>query len=147
MSVTRLKAKNRRDSRPFLRVPRHLVDSPEYANLSAIAVKLMIDLQAQYRGNNNGDLSIAWKLMKPRGWKSKDTLYRAIGELQDLGFAMVTRRGGRRIPTLYALTYLAIDECNGKLDVRSINTAPDTWEKKSFASREAGIPVYKPDDK
>jgi hypothetical protein len=131
--ASRPNAKNRRPSKPFLRLPRDIVDSVEYAELSAIAVKLMIDLHAQYRGNNNGDFTIAWRVIEKRGWKSKDTLYRAVGELQDFGFVIVTRRGGRRIPTLYGLTYLPIDACGGKLDVRASNTASNTWKKNSLA--------------
>ena len=131
--VSRASTKNRRPSKPFLRLPRDVVDSVEYSDLSAIAVKLMIDLHAQYRGHNNGDFTIAWRYMKDRGWRSKATLYKAIGKLQGLGFVIVTRRGGRRIPTLYGLTYLPIDDCSGKLDVRSSNTASNTWKKHSLA--------------
>lgn len=125
-------SKNRQPTKPFLRVPRELVESREYAELSADAVKLLIDLHGQYRGQNNGDLTIAWRVISRRGWKCKRRLYRAIHALLDGEFVIVTRQGGRRIPTLYGLTYLPIDECHGKLDVRATNTASNAWKNNSF---------------
>jgi hypothetical protein len=88
------KAKARRETGPFLAVPRHVIDSPQYVALSAYGVKLLFDLYAQFRGNNNGDLSAAWSLMKQRGWHSKGTLSRAVKELLAGGWIIVTRQGG-----------------------------------------------------
>ena len=72
MSRRRVNPKNRRESGSFIAVPHVVLDSAEYAGLSAKAVKLMIDIYAQFRGNNNGDLAAAWTLMEPRGWKSRE---------------------------------------------------------------------------
>lgn len=127
----RSNAKNRRPTKPFLMLPREVVDSVGYADLSAQAVKLMLDLHAQYRGKNNGDFTIAWRVISRRGWKSKRPLYRAIRELLDHEFVIVTRQGGRRIPTLYGLTYFSIDDCGGKLDVRATTKASNAWRNNS----------------
>ena len=62
-------------------LPRELIDHPAFLRLSAHAKALLIDLGAQYRGDNNGDLGCAWKLMKPRGWRSEATLHKAKQEL------------------------------------------------------------------
>ena len=43
---------------------------------------------------------------------------------------MVTRQGGRNMPTLFALTFHGIDECDGKHNVKPQVTAPNTWKKK-----------------
>ena len=40
--------------------------------LSPRATKLLIDLLAQYRGYNNGDLCAPLSLMRERGWNSSD---------------------------------------------------------------------------
>jgi len=125
------KAKGRRESGSFVALPHAVLGGDEWAELSAQAVKLLLDLYAQYRGANNGDLTVAWSILKERGWKSKDTLYRALDELIAAGWVIRTRQGGRHIPSLYAVSWQAIDHCEGKLDVAPTNTAPGTWKKKS----------------
>jgi hypothetical protein len=41
--------------------------SAQWASLSPFAVKLLMELLGQYRGDNNGDLTVAWTLMSKRG--------------------------------------------------------------------------------
>ena len=65
--------------------------------------------------------------MKKRGWKSRDTLNKARKELLDVELILITRHGDRKRPHLYALTFFAIDECNGKLDVKATKRPPSTW--------------------
>lgn len=114
--------------------------SEEFAALSAPAVKLLIDLYTQFTGYNNGDLSAAWKIMKKRGWNSRDTLCRALQGLLAAGFIEKTRQGGKNLCSLYAVTWLPIDECpiksNGmkfggksKLDVSPTRTPSHLWRK------------------
>ena len=103
--------------------------SREYAALSAIAVKALVDLYTQFRGKNNGDMTAAWTIMQPRGWVSKDTLARAVRELLDAGWIAVTRQGGRRISTLYGVTWLGIDPCGGKLDVTPNPVPLMSWRR------------------
>lgn len=93
----------------FLLLPEQLLNHPNYLSLSAIAVKLFIDLGAQYYGKNNGDLCIAYSLMEKRGWKSKGTLHKAKKELIDKKFIEVSRQGGKHKASLYALTFKPID--------------------------------------
>ena len=130
MARNRAKAKGRREKGSFASLPHSVLWSQEYAELSAIAVKLLVDLLGQYTGKNNGDLTATWKVMQRRGWKSKDTLYRALGELQDTGFLIVARQGGRNRCSLYALTFLAIDECKGKTDIKPTATPPGFWRSQ-----------------
>ncbi len=86
-----------------------------------------MDLAAQFRGFNNGDLCMAWTIMEKRGWKSRDTLNKARKELLDVELILVSRRGDRKRPNLYALTFFAIDECGGKLDVKPTDRPHSTW--------------------
>lgn len=131
MSQTYPGAKGRgKKSPPFLQVPKQILHSEQYAQLSAWDVKLIIDLGSMYNGSNNGDLCAAWKIMSKRGWRSKGTLAKSIKSVVDSGFVMVTRQGGRNIPTLFALTFHGIDECGGKHNVKPQVKAPNTWKKK-----------------
>jgi hypothetical protein len=92
-------------------------------------VKLLIDLTAQFKGFNNGDLCLTWSNMEKRGWKSRDTLNKARDELLKIELILISRRGDRRKAQLYALTFLAIDECNGKLDIEATDRPLSLWRK------------------
>jgi hypothetical protein len=83
VALDRRRAKGRANKGSFISVPHTILEHDNYASLSARAVKLLIDLFAQFRGSNNGDLAAAWKLMEKRGWRSKETLHRAKRELLD----------------------------------------------------------------
>lgn len=108
----------KREPGAYIAVSRTFLQSSQVASLSPYALKLLIDLLAQYNGrSNNGDLCAAWKFMRQRGWRSKDTLQKARDELVAREFILVTRAGGRNRPTLYGLTLFDIDYCNGKLDL------------------------------
>jgi len=122
-----LSSPERREHGGFAALPHCLLASLVYINLSAHAVKLLNDLLAQFKGLNNGDLCLAWTIMKKRGWKSRDTLNKARKELLDVELILISRHGDRKRSTLYALTFIAIDECKGKLDVKETNTPPSTW--------------------
>ncbi|WP_303900773.1 hypothetical protein [Thiohalomonas denitrificans] len=103
-------------------------------------MKLLVDLGAQYRGTNNGDLTAAFSIMERRGWKSKSSLQNALVELLETGWIIKTRQGGRNFPSLYALTFLPIDECGGKLDRPSTN-APLGWWKLGHNPEDREIPA------
>lgn len=122
-------AQAKRERGGFVALPFMVLRSPAFAALSAHAVKLLLDLLAQYNGNNNGDLCAAWKLMQVRGWKSRDTLNKARRELEEKRFLDRTRQGGRKVATLFAVTFYAIDDCDGKLDVRPASTPSGAWHQ------------------
>jgi hypothetical protein len=131
MSATdkRARLKGRRDKRgSFSLFPHECGASDNYTGLSAHAIRLLHDLLHQYRGRNNGDLSMHWSLMRSRGWRSRGTLAVARRELLERGWIVQTLHGGRRKPSLYALTWLAIDDCGGKLEVRP-QGAPGFWKQ------------------
>lgn len=100
-----------------------------YSQLSAYAVKLLNDLLSQYYGSNNGDLCATYSLMQKRGWKSKGTLNRAVKELLEAGFIEVSRQGGRHLCSLFALTFYAVDDCKGKLDIAATSRPKSLWRK------------------
>ena len=126
--------KGRADSGWFFRMPVAVLDSENYKALSFKARALLLDMGAQYRGANNGDIAAAWSIMRRRGWKSKDTLQRALAELLAAGMIEQTRWGGLHCCSLYAFTWLAIDECGGKLDVAATKVASQGWRKSDYAA-------------
>jgi hypothetical protein len=114
--MSRNRYKGNRIGEGFVALPYSVLNSPLFIALSPHAVKLLVDVAAQYRGDNNGDLSIAWKLMNPRGWRSEATLHKVKRELVDAGFLYETRKGHRpNVCSLFALTWPALD-ANEKFD-------------------------------
>ena len=117
-------------------IPHSVLASENYAKLSHKAVKLLIDLSAQIvhrqgKEATNGNLCAALKIMKPLGWKSSDTLDAAEAELLHFGFIEVTQKGNRRHPTLYAVTFIAIDSFDAKPWIKSTNTPSGKWRQKA----------------
>lgn len=111
-------AADKRDGGAFITLPMSVLNGAAYVGVSAHARMLLLDLVAQYRGDNNGDLCAAFSMMKLRGWKSTHTLLSAKNELIDAGLIVETRKGSRPSKaSLYAVTWYALDECGGKLEV------------------------------
>ena len=127
--VSRLKVKGRRERHQFVGIPKVCMKHLNYIELSMPAKVLLWEFCYQYNGYNNGDLCAAFSVLKERGWRSKGTLARAIDELKERGWIIVARQGGRNQCSLYALTFQAIDECKGKLDILSTNVASGDWKK------------------
>ena len=66
--------------------------------------------------------------MKLYGWTSQGFMQNALTELLALCFIEQTRQGGRNKCSLYAVTWLAIDDCKGKLDVNPTKVASNLWK-------------------
>ena len=125
--------KDKRDSCAFVSVPLSVLNSRAYTEASPYARMLLFDLFAQYRGENNGDLCAAWKVMQPRGWRSELTLQRAKQDLLKLGLIVETRKGARpNKASLYAVTWCALDHCNGKLDI-----SPAVFSRGAYRLRDS----------
>ena len=112
-SERRRKAKGRASSGSFVSFPHSVLKHPAFATLTTRATKLLIDLATQYRGKNNGDLSMPLSQMRNRGWNSSDQLHKAKNELLERGLILVSRQGGRNKCSLYAVTWQPIDDCKG----------------------------------
>lgn len=135
MTFTVKKAKGRANNKPFVKLYRDILESPEYAKLSSYGVKLLVDIYGQYRGTNNGDFCAAFNsVMKKKGWRSKGTLSRAVTELREKGWIELSRQGGRNKCNLYALSFLSVDECRGKLDIPETAIPSHTWKQKKLIS-------------
>ena len=131
MASSREKTKGRRESGRFAGIPHRVMATDKYISIDTHAKTLLYEMAYQYNGHNNGDLSASWTLMKKRGFKSPSTLNQAIKQLRDFGFIEITRMGGRNTCTLFALTWAAIDDCNGKLDVNETRTPSGLWKNEN----------------
>jgi hypothetical protein len=130
-------SKNKRDGGAFLSVPMSVLNSQAYCLAGPYARMLLFDLFAQYRGDNNGDMCAAWKLMKPRGWRSEETLGKAKRELIELGLIVETRKGARpNKASLYAVTWCDLDDCRGKLDI-----SPAAFPRGRYRLRDTLPPI------
>jgi len=126
--MKREKVTGRRDAGKYFGLPHAVMDSRNYLQLSAQAVKLLNDIGRQYGGFNNGDLCATWSMMEKRGWKSRNTLYKALQELLYYGLIIKSKQGGKHAPTLYALTWQSVDECKGKLDIKETIRPLGDWK-------------------
>lgn len=111
MRSRREKLKGRKTRGRFLGLPYHLITSPEFCNLSPIAVKALIQIVVEYNGKNNGDLHASFKLFREKGWKSNTTFSKALKELIESGFLIKTRQGFYpKTASLFAVTWLEVDK-------------------------------------
>lgn len=135
MAHTRAKVMMRRESGTFFRVPTAVLLSAAYRSLPMRAKALLLDLGAQYTGFNNGHQSAAFRLMKPQGWTSKQTLQAALQDLLGKGLIELTRQGGRHRCNLFCFTWMPIDagKASVRLDVPTTKVASGAWRRFSDA--------------
>ena len=127
----RRRIKGRQSIKQFLMLPHTVLNHPKFVSLRPRAVKLLLDIAAQYNGRNNGDLCAPLSVMRKRGWKSNDQLFKARNELLDRELILTSRQGGLNKCSLFALTWFQIDDCKGKLDTPSTDVAPHNWKRWS----------------
>lgn len=113
--------------------PNRCLVHPNFKSLSGLACKMLFELGSQFKAYNNGDLQATWKLLKPNGWVSKQSIQNSIEELERAGWIVRTRQGGRNRCSLYAITFQPVYG-NSKLDapwsVRGKQyPAPNDWQK------------------
>ena len=98
----------------FASIPRYVIDTKAFKSLRGNSVKLLLLLASQYKGNNNGDLIITYSFYKSH-FKSSQTMYAARDQLEKKGFIATNAYGGMsyggyKTPSLYALTWLPVDD-------------------------------------
>jgi hypothetical protein len=110
MAGSRARFKGSKIDEPFVAFKRSVFEAPAFTALSAHACKLLLELASQYKGDNNGDLTVAWSKLSKRGWRSRSTLWRCKAELIQAGFIYVTRIGHMpKTCELLALTWFPLD--------------------------------------
>ncbi|MBB0022646.1 hypothetical protein [Ralstonia pickettii] len=76
-----------------IRIRLDILNSPAWRVLSFTARALYMDMRASLRSTNNGDINAALGTLTHKGWNSRTTILKAIGELITLGFIAKTRQG------------------------------------------------------
>lgn len=135
--------KRKRNKGRFAGIPVLVMDSEDYLSLNFSSRALLLELARQYTGSNNGKLCATFSQLKPRGWKSEDTLRRCLKELIAANLLMITKRGmygrGKREPNFYALTWQPIDDIVGfKMDVK-----PTVTPIRKFSLEGKGVSLNK----
>lgn len=131
-ATRRRRQQGRRTDHSYLGIPHYILHSPEFGALDPWALKLLIELAGNYKGKNNGNLSAAFSTLAKRGWNSPGTLSEAISRLLSKGWLVRTRQGGRNRCALYAVTWWAIDACEGKwLEIGEEAAPRHTWKSES----------------
>jgi hypothetical protein len=117
--------------RRYIKIEDDIYQSEAFRTLPPSALKLWFDMRTQFNGYNNGNISVAMSLLVHRGWKSPDTLYRALRELRVRGLVALTRQGKpgpNRICSLYRFTDLQ----TSKDESRFIEGKPATYEFRDW---------------
>lgn len=102
-------------------LPHTVIHSKEYRGLSHTARSLLFDVAAQYNGLNNGKLVACSRYLRPLGWRSNDSIYRALKLLTISGILIQTRQGMRppcSQAAWFALGWLGLDVTDG-LDINA----------------------------
>ncbi len=124
----------------FLKLPHWIIESEQFAALTGSELKMLIDLAGQFKGKNNGNLSV--ESIRSR-WNSRTTAQAAKEGLVAKNWIIRTRHGGLRMgPDLYAVTWLPIDDCNGKHEYAAETRASHAWAIKNppFQKLELAVP-------
>lgn len=113
----------------FLALPKLLMEQRDFRELSPSAIKVLLVLGSQFKGDNNGNLAATHSMLKQWGGMAEGTLAKALKELQARDLIVKTRdnrrgREGARC-ALFALAWEPINDCPGKdLDVLPTIVAP-----------------------
>lgn len=105
--------------------------SDSCVSLPNYAVRLLVAIAAQYRGNNNGDLAMTRAIARQFGIYSQEHLVFGLVALMERFLIQKTRQGGKKPfgPTLYAVTWQPIDDLAGKIELLPTTTASNAWSK------------------
>lgn len=116
----------------FISMPHYVLNSPEFAALTGNELRMLMELARQYKGTNNGDLTATREQLLERGWNSHKTIDAQLAKLEEKGWIVKTRQGGRRIGcTLYAVTFWPVDECHGKHQWPAEHKPSHRWKNKT----------------
>lgn len=103
----------------FVAVPFDVFASKDYKGLSIEAKALLLEVIAQYRGDNNGDLTPSFYVVGAALKWGKPRHAKAVAELRATRLIQVTRegqRGSKGVNELWALSWFGLDY-NRKFDL------------------------------
>jgi hypothetical protein len=131
-----------RDSGPFVALPFVVLDSHAYLALSHPAKALLMEIARQYVRDNNGRLLASRAYLSKRGWKSVDTISRALRELIAARLIHQTVMGHfPKTASWYAVTWRTLDRLPG-FDAG----AADSFERGAYAKQPIKNARLRPPD-
>lgn len=90
----------------FVKLLKHIIDSPAWLSLSGSTVKVFIDIARLYNGTNNGRIKYAYSTAQTRLKMSSRTVRNAFTELIAKGFLKPVQKGSHRSnATEWRITY------------------------------------------
>jgi hypothetical protein len=114
---------------PHAQLPVEVGMSPQFCWLPHFAVRVLITLAGQYRGFNNGALTLSVATAEQWG-VSRSELYAGLSLLKHVGFIEETvpprRKSGHGQPARYALSWRKLDE-SAKFNIAASATASKAW--------------------
>ena len=136
--MSRRHPKKRMTGRHFAQIPVEVLMSEACATLPNYAVRVLLAIAAQYRGRNNGELAMTWRIGQEYGIGSKEHLVLGLAALLEHGLIHKTRQGGKKPlgPTLYAVTWQPIDDLDGKIESGATTSPSNAW-----ATWSSGLPA------
>lgn len=106
-----IKPKKRISSHPFVMLEHRILDSEAFADMRPSSQILLVLMNRQFNGFNNGHISASFGWVKRYGFGSDNTLKSAIAELREHGFIFKTRSHGANGQwAKYALTWLPLSK-------------------------------------
>ena len=103
---SKVNAKGRNDSEQYVKLGYRMLRSDAWRSLGGPALKVFFELRTRYMGSNNGQLTLSLDEGARLLGLGKATVGRALSELKEKGFIVMTKRGqwyGRQA-TEYAVT-------------------------------------------
>lgn len=112
-------------------LPHDLLNSEAVKTLSHSGYRLMVLFAAQYDGSNNGALGLTPGQAAKNGIRSQTTFYKVLQELEEHAILERTHEASRvpPRPTMYALTWIPVNDTEYSLAKRVPTRAYKAWTK------------------
>jgi hypothetical protein len=116
----------------YAALPHTVLDSHAFIGASRAAQALLLGPVArQLNGRNNGRLQLTTRWLAERGWRSADTVRRAIDELIERRLLIMTKRGGLNMgASWYGVTWLPISNFVGFDSL--LGVTPSTYHQGAY---------------
>lgn len=114
----------------FARLPLTVLNQAAVKTLGHADFRILVLFAAQFTGYNNGSLGLTASQAAESGIRSDKTFYRALRELEARGLIERTFHASRvpPRPTMYALTWIAIDDTSYSRATRLPSHAYREWK-------------------
>jgi len=135
--------RGRKKAVPFVQLWTEMIRSDNFRTLPPHAVKLLLAFADQYRGWNNGSLSVSWQLAnKYWDFANKRVYYKTLDLLVERGFLELGRpavKRGKPAAARYAITWQPVDEPDREHphDLMPSEKATNRWKEWLPPSKES----------